>query len=193
MSSGIMEFSDIEIETNTEALVEELSEVEKYSLSTSLENSPTTVPPTPGRKETPVLEGATESVFRRLTFSREEQSVAPQRRNKQTIAHTVPPRKETRTSCAVQQRAVNAGTSNLQPYDGGIVEILCEVKKTNKQLLEYGERLGTLERRMASIEQSTTHGTPSSSCSDTVKTKVSPPPPPPPPPQFGCVVFSCFY
>ena len=54
------------------------------------------------------------------------------------------------------------------------MEILCEVKKTNKQLLEYGERLGTLERRMASIEQSTSHGTPSSSCSDTVKTKVSP-------------------
>ena len=120
MSSGAELFSDIELETNTEALIEQLSEVENYSLSTSLENSPTAIPSTPGRKETPVLEGATESVFRRLTFSREEQSVALQRRNNQTITHTVAPRKETLTSSAVQQRAVNAGTSNLQPQDGGL-------------------------------------------------------------------------
>ena len=93
MSSGAELFSDIELETNTEALIEQLSEVENYYLSTSLENSPTAIPSTPGRKETPVLEGATESVFRRLTFSREEQSVALRRRNNQTITHTVAPRK----------------------------------------------------------------------------------------------------
>ena len=177
MSSGDELFT-MGLETNTEALIEQLSEVESYSISTSLESSPTTIPSTPGRKESPVLEGTTAGAFRHLTFLQAEQSVPLLRRNDHAITRTLAPCKETLTGSNVHQRAENLppkglslGASNLKAHDEGIMEILCEVKKTNKQLLEYGERLGSLERRMDTMEQSISRGTPSSSCSDTIKTK----------------------
>ena len=84
--------------------------------------------------------------FRCLTLLQAEQSVPPLRRNNQAITRTVAPCKETLTGSNVHQRAenllpkgVSLGASNLKAHDEGIMEIWCEVKKTNKQLLEYGE------------------------------------------------------
>ena len=78
------------------------------------------------------------------------------------------------TSTSTPVNVIPSTTSTPASSSGEhILEIVAEVRKTNSKLTEYGERLDTLEKHMCTIEHKGLK-TPSSSCFDTIKTKVSP-------------------
>ena len=160
MSSDIEDidlFNDSDVGTNTMNLVAELHAVQGIDSDTG---SVSIIPPTP-KKHRKSHVSSNNSVLRRLAFATAVDGPTP----RPTSVHT-----STSTSVNGMPSTTSTPTSSSGEH---ILEILSEVKKTNSKLTEYGERLDTLEKRMCTIEQKGLE-TPSSSCSDTIKTKVSP-------------------
>ena len=157
MSSEIEDidlFIDSDVGTNTMNLVAELHAVQGIDSDTG---SVSIIPPTP-KKHRKSHVSSNNSVLRRLAFATAVDGPTP----RPTSVHT---------STSTPVNGIPSTTSTTTSSSGEhILEIL---KKTNSKLTEYGERLDTLEKRMCTIEQKGLE-TPSSSCSDTIKTKVSP-------------------
>lgn len=171
-------FSESDVDMNTTDLLGELEALKGEPCQKSY--SLTRIPATPQRGRSGCLDEADTSIFRCLTFASAAPalttSVGPNRRSARNI-FTEERRKQstsklpgvtTTTGLAAEVRL----PTNVK--DTIIMEILSEVKKTNSTSTEYGERLGSLEQRMSTFEQGVGHDTPSSSSSDTTRTKISP-------------------
>ena len=159
-SEDIELFNDSGIGPNTMNLLAELHAVQGINSDTG---SVTTIPPTP-KKHRRSHGSSNTSALRRLAF-------APAVDRPTSVCRSA----QTRNGSTSTPVYGNPTVTGKATSSGGehILEILSEVKKTNSTLTEYGERLDTLEQRMFSIEQKGLE-TPSSSCSDTIKTNVPP-------------------
>lgn len=150
-SEDIDLFDDSDIGPNTMNLLAELHAVQGINSDTG---SVSIIPPTPkkhrGNSDT--------SALRRLAFAAVDGPTS--------VCRSAPTVNGSTSTPSVTGKATSSSGEH-------ILEILSEVKKTNSKLTEYGERLDTLEQRMCGIEQKGLE-TPSSSCSDTIKTKVPP-------------------